>query len=185
MIFYGLPTTVEIDGTEYPIRSDYRAILDIISALNDPELGDEEKAFIVMDIFYEDMSQIPAEGYRAALEECFKFIDCGEENKQSNAKQVVDWEQDFRYIIAPINAVAGKEIRAEEYLHWWTFISLYGEISGDCTFAQIVRIREKQSRGKALDKVEQEWYNRNRALVDRRQRFTSAEEEIMRLWGNG
>ena len=35
-----LPTSVNVSGKEYNIRSDYRAILDICTALNDPELSD-------------------------------------------------------------------------------------------------------------------------------------------------
>ena len=41
---YDLPTAVEVNGTEYQIRSDYRDILTIIEALSDAELSEEEKA---------------------------------------------------------------------------------------------------------------------------------------------
>ena len=93
----------------------------------------------------------------------------------------MDWEQDFEYIIAPINRVSGHDIRTDDYLHWWTFISYYYEI-GDCLFAQIVRIRKALKKGK-LDKVDREWYRENRDLVDFKQRFTDAEEELLNLWG--
>ena len=51
-MIYDLPTAVEINGTEYEIRSDYRAILDIIAAVSDPELSEEEHAVAALDIFY-------------------------------------------------------------------------------------------------------------------------------------
>ena len=34
---YGLPKSVDIDGQEFAIRYDYRVILDIFEAMNDPD----------------------------------------------------------------------------------------------------------------------------------------------------
>ena len=38
-----LPTSVTVCGQEFAIRSDYRAVLDAISALRDPELSPQEQ----------------------------------------------------------------------------------------------------------------------------------------------
>ena len=162
MIDYSLPTEVDVDGQKLAVRSDYRAILDIISALNDVNLSTEEKAYIVLKIFYKDFDAITQNNAQEALDQCFKFIDLGNGKEGEKQPKLVDWDQDFQYIITPINAVAGKEVRALDYLHWWTFISYYYEIDGDCLFAQIVNIRDKQARGKSLDKQEREWYRRNK-----------------------
>ena len=96
--------------------------------------------------------------------------------------RLVDWEQDYGLMIAPINRVIGREIRAVEYMHWWTFLAAYQEI-GDCTFAQVVRIRDYLSRGKKLDKADQEWYRKNRHLVDFKRKYTSADDALMKEWG--
>ena len=34
-VIWALPTTVDVNGTTYPIHSDYRAVLDILVALTD------------------------------------------------------------------------------------------------------------------------------------------------------
>ena len=96
----------------------------------------------------------------------------------------MDWEQDYGLMIAPINRVIGREIRAMEYMHWWTFLAAYQEI-GDCTFAQVVRIRYRLARGKTLDKSDREWYRKNRHLVDFKRKYTSADDELMKEWGGG
>lgn len=179
---YGLPTSVEINGIDYEIRSDYRAVLDICTALADPELNNEEKAITAMDIFYPDFDSMNPNDYHEAIEKCMNFINCGESESQQKAPKLVDWEQDFPYIVAPINRVIGKEIRAIEYLHWWTFISAYYEIGGDCLFAQIVQIRDKLARGKKLEKYEQEWLKKNRHLVDFKRVYTSDEQELLNQW---
>lgn len=180
---YDLPKSLEVCGETYEIRSDYRAVLDICAALSDIELSDQEKAFVTLSIFYPDFENMPQEHYQAAIERCFWFIDCGsDEDRTKKAPKLMDWEQDFQYIVAPINRVIGKEIRSAEDLHWWTFVSAYYEI-GDCTFAQIVRIRDKKAKGKKLDKAEQEWYKNNRKLVDFKHTYTDGEKEILKQWG--
>ena len=179
---YGLPTTVKVAGVEYSIRTDYRDILTICTALTDPELDGQDRAEILLTIFYPDLHEMPQEAYQEAIERCFWFISCGNEEKnQRPAPKLVDWEQDFRYIVAPINRVLGAEVRAVEYLHWWTFISAYYEI-GECLFSQIVRIRSLKAKGKPLDKADAEWYRDNRSLVDIKITYSEAEEAVMDHW---
>ena len=178
---YELPKAVTVNGVEYPIRSDYRAILDIITALNDPELDDRDKAFVMLDIFFEDFEQMSPDDYEAGLKACCEFIDHGATGKDKSPK-LMDWEQDFEFILAPINRISGHDIRNDEYLHWWSFLSLYYEI-GDCLFAQIVRVRKDLKKGRLKDKIDREWYNENRDIVDFHTRYTDAEEELLKLWG--
>ena len=166
----------------YEIRSDYRAILDICIALNDPDLDSEEKVIVALKIFYPELNKMPLEDYEEALKKCFWFIDWGEDFDSKPATKLVDWEQDFKYIVAPINRIIGKEVRSMDYLHWWSFLSAYMEI-GDCTFQQIVAIRDKNSRHKPLEKHEREWYKRNKNLVDFKARYTDAELETLNAWG--
>ena len=78
---YDLPTAVEVNGTEYQIRSDYRDILTIIEALSDAELSEEEKGEAMLDIFYPDFAEMPQSDYEAAIMQCVKFINCGEEQR--------------------------------------------------------------------------------------------------------
>jgi len=179
---YELPTSVTVCDVEYEIRSDYRAVLDICTALSDPELSDQERALVTLQIFYPAFDEMPREHYEEAIRKCFWFISCGEENHGKSGPRLVDWEKDFRFIVSPVNRVLGTEIRSLDYLHWWTFVSAYYEI-GDCMFAQIVRIREKLAKGKPLDKADREWYRKNRDIVDLKPIYTDAEKETLKAWG--
>lgn len=181
-MIYDLPKSLEIQGVEYEVRSDYRAILDILIALSDPELDEQDKAIVALQIFYPDYDEIPVEALPEAVKRCFWFINGGEEEQQpAKALRLMDWEQDFKFIIAPVNRVIGKEVREMEYLHWWAFLSAYMEI-GECTFSQIVAIREKQKRGKKLEKYEQEWLKRNRHLVEFKRKYTDADNDLIDKW---
>lgn len=177
-----LPTSVEIGGAEYEIRSDYRAILDVCAAISDPELDGQERVVALLNIFYPNLFEMPQDYYQEAVQKCLRFINGGTEEHKGRSPRLVDWEQDFPYIVAPINRVTGQEIRAVEYMHWWTFLAAYQEI-GDCTFAQVVRIRDRLARGKSLDKTDREWYRRNRELVDFKSTYTGAEQELLKEWG--
>jgi hypothetical protein len=182
---YTLPTSVTVNGTEYEIRSDYRKVLEICAALADPELSDQEKGIAALVIFYPEFDEMPPESYQEAIGRLFWFLNCGDDSTPTQkSPKLMDWDQDFRYIVAPINRVLGEEIRSLEYLHWWTFVGAYYEI-GDCLFAQIVRIRDQRAKGKTLDKTDAEWYRSNRELVDFKSDYTTSENDVLKQWGAG
>lgn len=181
-MIYELPTSVEISGKTFEIRSDYRAVLDIITALSDPDMTDSEKAEAALTIFYPGFEDILPDDYQDAIERLFWFINCGDGSNAGKQPKLMDWEQDFQYIVAPVNKIIGKDIRTPGlYIHWFTFISAYQEI-GDCMFAQIVGIRQKKLKGKKLDKQEQEFYKKNRHIVDFKRKYTQQDEEVMDAW---
>jgi len=184
---YTLPKTVAIDGEQHEIRYDFRVILTILEALKDPDLSDYDKAETAITLFY--VSPDGIKNPNEALVACYSFIDMGKQKTVAKSPRLMDWEQDFPYIIAPINRVLGKESREIPYdfetntggLHWWTFMGAYMEI-GECMFSQIVSIREKQARGKKLEKHEREWYRRNIDIIEFKQKFTDDENELTKEW---
>lgn len=178
-MIWELPASLEVGGVSREIQTDYRAALDICVALSDPELSNEEKALSLLGILYPEWQEIEPKDYQEAVNKGIWFINGGSEDEQTRkAPKLMDWEQDFKMIVSPINRVIGREIREPTPLHWWTFLSAYYEI-GDCLFAQVVRIREKKARGKPLDKAEKEWYRQNRELVDFKTTYTQAEQDLL------
>ena len=84
-------------------------------------------------------------------------------------------------IVSDVNRVAGCEIRALSFCHWWTFISWFNAI-GDGQLATVVYVREKLRKGKKLEKWEQEFYKENRAKIEFKVKYTAAENEILSQW---
>lgn len=164
---YELPTSLEVNGKTYEIRTDFRAVLDVLSAQNDPDLDDQAKAYVLLTIMYPDVETIPQEDLTEAVKKAVEFIDYGiaEEDNGTPKPRLVDWEQDASLIISAINKVAHTEVRQLQYMHWWTFFSYYMEI-GEGLFSQVVSIRQKKAKHKKLEKYEQEFYRNNKALVD-------------------
>ena len=176
---FTLPDTVTVSGREYPVRTDFRVILEIFVMLDDPDLTEADKTEALMRMFYVER---PTDA-EAALRAFTDFVDPrhGSQSKKSSGR-LIDWQQDFDLMVAPINHILGFECRAAEYLHWRTFLSAYLEIPPESVFARVLRIREKLRTGKKLEKYERTWYNKNRDLVHLKTKFSKAEEELIEAW---
>lgn len=173
---YSLPTSLEIDGTEYRIRTDFRDIINIMVALGDPDLDDEAKAYVFFTAFFIDPVPPPLRG--AAMEAGFEFINGGMKSDNRPAPKLMDWEQDAPLIMPAINKVAGKEVRALEYLHWWTFLGYYMEI-GESQFSTVIGIRQKLQKKQKLEKYEKEYYRQNKETVDLKKKISSDELDAL------
>ena len=165
---YEIPTTITVGSTEYRIRNkgDYRMVLDCFSALQDASLNSNERLFCSLIIFYEDINCIADinkfEDLEEAATKMFDFFNCGRSQsvgKKMNHK-LIDWEQDSQIICSAINKVANKEVRAEPYIHWWTFMGYYSAV-GESLLSTIVSIRDKIVRGKKLEKHERTFRQEN------------------------
>ena len=180
------PTSLNIGGIDYAIRTDYRAVLDLFAALNDPEcFGETEEetnlihANIILRIMFPNCDNIPAEHIQEALDKAAEFIDMGIAENRKKPK-TMDWEQDATILIPAINKVLNCEIRAEKHIHWWTFLGAYMEI-GESLFSNIIHIRQKKQKGKKLEKWEQDFYNENKSLIDFKQKDQRSNEEKEKL----
>lgn len=180
-----LPTSINIDGTAYAIRTDFRVVLDVLTAMSDPDLflmdaTEEEKSFVRMDtilkIMVEDYDNLPLENWNEACKAVIEFIDCGMADDGKRKPHTMDWQQDAQIIIPAINRVQGTEIRALPYLHWWTFLGAYMEI-GECLFAQVVHIRQKKQKHQKMEKWEKDFYNQNKDIIDLKKKI-SEEQKI-------
>ena len=162
---YDLPTSLTIGEVDYPIRYGWREVLDILAACADPELDEQGKAFCMLAILFPNWREIPSEKLPEACEKACAFIDCGQKDDGKPKPKMIDWEQDASIIIPEINKVAGREVRLDPDLHWWTFFGWFMGI-GDGLLASVLHVRQKKAKGKKLEKWEQEFYNANKAIVD-------------------
>lgn len=180
---WSFPTSLNIGGIDYAIRTNYGTVLDLFIALNDPDcIGDTEEetnyihAMMIMQIMFPDCDNIPTEHWQEAINKVCEFIDSGISDKKNNPK-TMDWEKDAPIIIPEINKVLGYEVRNPEInTHWWTFLGAYMGI-GEGLFSNVIRIRYKISKGKKLDAQEKEFYKENKHLIDFERKTKRSEEE--------
>ena len=181
MIGYNLPTSIDVGGIQREIRSDFRAVLDVLAAMSDPELDDISKTSIMVQIIYPKWEEIRPEYLDEAARKACEFIDCGNSSDGKKKPRLIDWEQDAALIVPAVNHIAGKEIRSMEYLHWWTFLGYFMEI-GESTISTVIHIRSKKAKGKKLEKWEQDFYRENRDIVNFKSKYSSTDKEFFDNW---
>lgn len=193
---FELPTSVEVNGKEYHIRNDgdFRMVVDCFMVLNDSELEASYRILTCMVIFYDGMEDLEdvlnefGDNLEEACKEMYKFFNCGSiDSNNNNRPKLVDWNKDQQLIIGAINNVACKEVRAEKYMHWWTFMGYYSNI-GDGAFATIIGIRSKIKRNKPLDNYEKEFKRDNPEYFvwdSKTVEEKEAEEQIREIWNSG
>lgn len=160
-----LPTCLCVGGEYWKIRTDYRAILDCLKYFSDPEYELDEQWEICLDILYEDYEHMPYRLREEAAKKAIEFIDMGIKDDGKQKVRLMDWEKDAPILSTPISKIIGHDIRIPGHLHWWTFLGAYMDI-GESLFSQILNIRLKKSKGKKLEKWEQEFYKENKSLID-------------------
>lgn len=192
---YSLQTTISVNQASFGItdKGDFRMVLDCFKALNDDDLSDEEKIYASLMIFYEDINGFDdLRRYGDILptlqQEMMKFFNGGEDEPQgakSNYK-LIDWDKDSNLICSAINNVAKTEIRALEYLHWWTFLGYYMSV-GESALATVVNIRRKIAEGQKLEDYEKKFRTKNPEYfnIDLRSREQKeADDYVKGLWGD-
>lgn len=193
---YEIPQSVLIDGKEHPIRNkgDFRVILDCFTALEDVELTANERTLACLIIFYEELNSVEDIGevfsdVDLAVSEMIKFFNCGQtESPGAHVDyKLIDWQLDSQLVCSAINNVAGKEIRAESYLHWWTFMGYYFAV-GESPLSTVVCIRNKLARGKKLEKYEMEFKKNNPEYFNIDLKSITQKENdalLKQLWNSG
>ncbi len=168
-----LPKSLDVCGEKCEIRSDFRAALLIFEAFADENLSDAERAIFMIRCLYKK----PPPDFENAHEKAVWFLDGGDapKPKQYNRK-VIDWAHDESFIFPAINKVAGTEVRALPYLHWWTFLGFFGEIK-EGLFALVMHIRTKKAKRKPLEKWEKEFYAEYKELIEIPIKLSNEEKE--------
>ena len=159
MSSWQLPTRLEVGEKTYPIHSDYRDILDILHRLNDASEPEFIRWRVALALFYE--GDLPRSDYPEAMQKLADFLNCGQTLPRSPAPP--------------------------PYLHWWTFMAWFNSI-GDGQLATLLRVRSKLHHGQKLQPWEQDYYRKNKAMVDLRPRLNPAEiaerQRLQRLLAN-
>ena len=108
-----LPTSLEVNGTEYPINTDFRVCLTVLQAMADPELDAWRKVYVCLYWLYDAFEAEPGEGlimpegdYEGAYKAACDFLDHGTRSERQGRRALMDWEQDADILFPAVNRVA-------------------------------------------------------------------------------
>lgn len=167
-----LPTKLKVNDNIYDIRYDYQTALRIIEAFEDNLLTDNEKAYIMLkNIYYEDIKD---EDIEEAYKKAVLFLDCGIEDEKKARKKIYSFGQDSMYIYSGITAQHSLEENGKP-IHWWKFFSFFCDMSENCTFTNMVYLRNKKAKGK-LTKEEKQEYESMRDILDFKEQYQEKKE---------
>lgn len=161
-----LPDSINVQGVEYPIQTDFRTILrystqmDTITEDNLAEIISCMKIVIYRDFPDDIFSAISALNW---------FIKCGKEEKRNrpsnkllgvNSNQPFDFSVDGELIWSAFrrNDVYGIDLLEIPYLHWWKFIAMLDDLPEDTRLHRIMDYRTIDTTNKNLSKEARDVY---------------------------
>lgn len=168
------PTKIRIDDKVYEINADFRNCIRIIQAFEDDDLSIMDKYEILIRRLY---MQIP-KNIQLAIERGIEFLDLGKKPDLDRAapRRVYSFEKDAQYIYTAIKQTHQIDLEEVDFLHWWKFVYLFSDVNADCTFSNMVSLRDKRNCGK-LSKEERAIFNRSKDLLDLDYNIEPSEEE--------
>lgn len=171
-----LPRRLTVGGRTWAVHTDFRDVLKVLGWLDDRSRAtrEEERWYVALALFYRDFGAMDPAFHPEAAARMAEFLAGGREADRTPGPRLIDWDKDASLIAAEVNRVAGCEVRALPYLHWWSFLGWFSAI-GDGTLATVVSIRDKLRRGKRLEGWELAYYRAHREQVDLRAPLTDAE----------
>lgn len=157
-----LPVTVEIEGVEYPIDTDFRTSIHFETLLQEEQ--DELKIITKMlELYYRNRmpGNIPV-----AVEKALWFYSGGvfqkQEDEKSDSAQLYSFEYDWDYVYAAFLEQFGVDLQ-DVKLHWWKFRAMFSSLSEKTRFAEIIGYRSVKLSGK-MPKAERDFYKKMKKI---------------------
>ena len=134
-----LPSKARIDGKDYPINTDYNVALRCFDVIDDPDIGDTERALAVIFLLFGVVPDNHADEFLQAAQ---KFLSCGDPQEEHQArKKDMDFRQDERYIAASFRSDYGIDLQHLEHMHWWEYCMLINGLTDQCVLNRVRDIR--------------------------------------------
>ena len=171
-----LPTSLEVDGELVEIDSDFRTALLVMQMYNDRAISLQSKHGLMLSMIYsvvdddgEIVSTLP-KNVEEAANKAIWFLNIGMEEQDDveteSKPRLIDYEKDSQYLFSAVNNVLSREVRSDDYMHWWTFYGFCQSIDDSSLMSHIINIRSKRASGKKLEKDELEFYKSNKDIID-------------------
>lgn len=163
-----VPTTVEIEGVEYEINSDFRTSILFELMMQDSTIGEKEKILMALELYYPEIPK----NINEAIDKILWFYRCGKNitsqkgtGKDREATQIYSFEYDDDYIYSAFLDQYGVDLQDIEYLHWWEFKAMFKSLKEDNMIVKIMGYRNIDL-SKIKDKEQKDYYKKMQKLYE-------------------
>ena len=185
------PKTITVNGTEYPIRWDFRTALQC-----DQILRSQSKltGTILLKALLKFYVRRPLMFGDEHIDQMFWFLSCGREKDKRrfprkeagiNNKQPFDFEKDADVIYAGFLQQYRIDLQKEN-MHWWKFMILLENLGADTKLAKLIEYRTVDIANEKLSKemrnfykAMQRYYGLDLAPVVRDEKAQKIEEALL------
>ncbi len=158
-----LPETVDVDGEEYEIRTDFRYSILFELMMQDDSLDSKQQITKALNLYYPVIPRNTKEAVNAVL----WFYKCGKEDSPQKKRvaarrgktRVYSFDYDDDYIYAAFMTQYGLDLQDVEYLHWWKFRAMFHSLTSDNEFVKIMEYRGIEISDK-MPKEQKEFYRK-------------------------
>ena len=185
LLLDSLPETVEVDGREIFIDTDFRTCI-IFERILGSNIPNKRKVNELIDLFF------PVErptDLNEAVNAVLRLYRCGQpEAKQSRRRMngnvelkpqmIYDYEYDAPYIFGAFYTQYGIDLNEIEYLHWWKFQALFRSLEDHNKIVEIMGYRAADL-GKIENKRERERIARLKQIYALPQNLTFEDKVAM------
>ena len=158
-----LPDSVEIDGKQYPVYTDFRNWVEFEALMMDGSRSLADKIVSAFALCYH-RDALPPDFEQAAS--AMVWFYCGETRKNSGTggkkqKAVYSFEHDADYIYSAFLAQYGIDLQTAN-LHWWQFKALFKSLGEENKICKIMEYRAIDL-AKIKDKEQKAFYRKMKA----------------------
>jgi hypothetical protein len=153
----GLPTTVTVGDTEYPISTSHRTGIRF-EALAQSDFDDRTKFDATLALYFPEIPKDLA----GAMEAAMWFYTCGKPDGETDSRIAYKFDHDHDIIHASFMREYGINIYTAD-LHWWEFRSLLFGLSDESPFMKAIGYRLMTIPPK-LDREQREFYTRMKRI---------------------
>jgi len=183
-----VPTSVEIEGIEYEINSNFRTSILFELLMQDMELSEEEKIIQALELYY----PVLPPNLEIAIEKILWFYRCGKDEVETKNKgtgkstNVYSFDYDDDYIYSAFLDQYGIDLQDIENLHWWKFKAMFKALKEDNEIVKIMGYRAMDL-SKIKDKEEKSYYTKMKELYkipsniskDEKEKLSEIEEILL------
>ncbi len=146
----GLPNTIEVGGSPFSIKTDFREWLRFA------EIVKEMNKYLVKDLYFLFQDKIPVQNPFLELMEFYLNKNEYPHGSGSSA-DTLNYEVDSEYIYSAFMQQYGIDLVDIEYLHWHKFKALLLGLTDDTLLGKVMSYRAYSGKDKELMKMRNAW----------------------------